>query len=218
MVWPCRTSTQTNIGLTEDLQAETVLRYASLRRLPAASPENQEHLRGWLQDPDGGHQCFQGAEGLVWRATQADDLASLAPWSEKKLDAFTTFINQTILPAYHHLLGYRHRQPSIVANPFPPYAPFPTPIWTYRDQAITTAVNACSTLLASMIPALSALALFYIKSAEARMGAIVGLTFVFSAVVAMITNGGRTECFVATSAFAAVLVVFVGADGGGCSC
>lgn len=62
-----------------------------------------------------------------------------------------------------------------------------------------------------MVPALSSLALYFLpRAGVARIGAVVAFTFFFSLVIVLITPAKRIETFVATAAFAAVLIVFVG--------
>ena len=71
-----------------------------------------------------------------------------------------------------------------------------------------------STVLASMVLALSSLALYFMPSeGGARIGAVVAFTFFFSVVIVLVTPAKRVETFVATAAFAAVLIVFVGNQG-----
>ncbi|ETN45191.1 uncharacterized protein HMPREF1541_10068 [Cyphellophora europaea CBS 101466] len=196
--------------------AEAQLRYHAIQQLPTAAPVHQQGLRDWMLDQEGGGDCFPDIEGLLWGAEYAYDLVSLSAKNQKE-DAITSFISNTCMALYHQTLGHRWKQQSKIPDPFSGQRQ-PTPIYSYSDKAIASVVGTCSNLLASMIPALGALALFYIKSAEARMGAIVGLTFSFSVAVSLVAGAGRTECFVATSAFAAVLMVFVGNDGAVCSC
>ncbi len=69
-------------------------------------------------------------------------------------------------------------------------------------------------MLASMIPAVCTLALYFIDSSLARLGAIIGFTFLFSAVLTLVTNVERSQCFGITAAFSAVLVVFIGNNEG----
>lgn len=65
-----------------------------------------------------------------------------------------------------------------------------------------------------MVPALSSLALYFLpREGVARIGAVVAFTFLFSIVIVLITPAKRIETFVATAAFAAVLIVFVGNGG-----
>lgn len=88
------------------------------------------------------------------------------------------------------------------------------PIYTYSEKRITAGVGFLVTSLAYLLPTLPIFALYYITSMAGRLGIIVGFTFCFSVTVTLVTKARRVECFAATAAFAAVLVVFVGGDDG----
>lgn len=93
------------------------------------------------------------------------------------------------------------------------------PVYYYSDRVILYVVNSMSTVLASMIPAVCTLALYFIGSPLGRLGAVIGFTFLFSAVLTLITNVERSQCFGITAAFSAVLVVFIGnTNGSSCTC
>ena len=87
------------------------------------------------------------------------------------------------------------------------------PIYEYSDKAITGIATTCSTTLASMLPALATLVLYFITDPLARIGAVIGFTLLFSVTLSLVTEVKRVECFVGTAAFSAVLVVFVSNSG-----
>lgn len=158
-------------------------------------------------DLEGGHCCFHGVEDAVWNAENVDDLTSIALPTENR-DPLTHFLHTRFLPWYHSLLGHRYKRHVYVADAFTD-ARQQMPIYHYSDKRVLLAVTICSTVVASMIPSLSSLALFFIRRQGARVGAIVGFTFLFSMVVVLVAPAKRIETFVATSTFAAVLIVFV---------
>jgi hypothetical protein len=124
-------------------------------------------------------------------------------------DAVTEVIHKYILPWYHERYGYDRREPVSISNPFTGEKQ-PTRIYSYSDRKTLFVANAVSTVLASMIPSLCTLILFYIRSPIGRMGALVAFTLLFSTTLSLVTNVKRAECFGITAAFSAVLVVFVG--------
>jgi len=175
----------------------------------------------WNSDPEGGQGCFSGVEGVVWNAEHAGDLTSLAipeNQAEGANDPLTTLINTRILPLYHRLVtgrtnsSHQHGEGRRVTIPdaFTDAKTQCPIVYRYSDRRITQGVDACSTVLASMVPALSSLALYFINRQGARIAAMVVFTFFFSLVIMLVTPAKRIETFVATAAFAAVLIVFVG--------
>ncbi|EXJ76438.1 uncharacterized protein A1O5_00946 [Cladophialophora psammophila CBS 110553] len=201
--------------------SKALLRYRALSQLPPVDPLHHKQLRNWNSDLEGGDGSLCGAEAVVWDEENAGDLTSIALPSESR-DPLTYFLQTRVLPWYHNAIGYRYRPRTHVADAFTDVRQ-QTPIYYYSGRPILLAVNICSTVLSSMIPALCSLALYFIQREGARMGAIVGFTFLFSVVIALITPAKKIETFVATAAFAAVLIVFVGngngnGNAGGCAC
>ena len=158
-----------------------------------------------------------GPEASVYDTNQINDMTSLC-LPDQKEDTITRFINSTVVDWYHYLFGHRTRQQVQVTNPLTGEE-LRMPVVYYSEKTILSVVNVISTMLASLIPALTSLALFFMNSQLSRMGAIIGFSVLFSAVLMLVTNAKRSECFAITSAFSAVLVVFVGNNNGvGCSC
>jgi hypothetical protein len=182
--------------------------YRSLHTLPPAHPQHLENLRGWLTNKDGGHGFLHGVEASLYNGSVDHDLVSLTSKNDQP-DAVTEIINKYVLPWCHQRYCYDRRQPVSLSNPFTGEQQ-PTRIYWYSDRKILFVANAVSTVLASMIPSLCTLILFYIRSPIGRMGALVAFTLLFSMTLSLVTNVTRAECFGITAAFSAVLVVFVG--------
>ena len=176
-----------------------------------------ENFRMWMKAAKGGHRFLQGAEGLLWDKDFEPDLTSLCVPLDQQ-DPITRFVYSVVLPIYHQRVGQRQKTPLEVSNPFNGQK-HSTPAFEYSDKAILATVNIFSASIASLIPSVSALALYFIHSSLDRLGAIVAFTFIFSMLLCSITNVKRSECFGITAAFSAVLVVFIGNnDNAGCNC
>ena len=196
---------------------EELLLYRQLSQLPAVDRLHLHNFRAWMKDAEGGHEFLHGAEAMLWDKDFEHDLTSLCIPADQK-DPVTRFVYSTVLPFYHENIGLRHKTPLEVPNPFNGQK-HSTPAFEYSDKAILATVNIFSASVASLIPSVSALALYFIHSSLDRLGAIVAFTFIFSMLLCSITNVKRSECFGITAAFSAVLVVFIGNnDNAGCSC
>ena len=206
------TLSQVLLRLTSMLTGEALLIYRSLLRLPEADKLHVEYLRSWLDHEKGGNGFLHGAEAFMWDKATEKDLTSLSVRLDQEKDPFTSFIQRTAIPAYHALFGQSCKQRLHVADPFSGNKN-EMPIYEYSDKAIAGIVSTFSTTLSSMIPALSSLALYFITDPLARMGAIIGFTFIFSLTLILVTKATIVECFAATAAFSAVLVVFVSSNG-----
>jgi len=121
------------------------------------------------------------------------------------MDALSRWIDSHLLRLYHNKIGHRLHDPISLAE-----ASVQLPIIHYSDSKLAAAVNAISTILSSLLPTMSIFALYFIQSQLARMAAIVAFSLLFSIVLSIIAKAKRIDCFAATTAFAAVQVVFVG--------
>ncbi|RAL67060.1 hypothetical protein DID88_007840 [Monilinia fructigena] len=87
-------------------------------------------------------------------------------------------------------------------------------IFFYEDTRIVKAVTVLSIVFASMLPITSILVLYFVSNTINRLVIAVVFEGLFAFALAMTTRASRSEIFAATSAFAAVQVVFMtGSDG-----
>jgi hypothetical protein len=123
----------------------------------------------------------------------------------EKMDALSRWIASHVLRLYHNKMGHRLHDPISLAE-----ASVKIPIIHYSDDKLAATVNIICTILSSLLPTLPIFALYFIQSPLARMTAIAAFSLLFSLVISLIANARRVDCFAATTAFAAVQVVFVG--------
>ncbi|KAH8757403.1 hypothetical protein BGZ57DRAFT_644810 [Hyaloscypha finlandica] len=74
---------------------------------------------------------------------------------------------------------------------------------------VSVAVTVISGILATIFLIGAILGLYWVKSPNAKLGMLSGLTVAFAGSLALFTNARRQDVFAATAAYAAVLVVFV---------
>jgi hypothetical protein len=143
-------------------------------------------------------------ENTIWSEENEADLTSLTG-RYQNLDLFSRWIDSQLLRWYHNKIGHRLRDPISLAE-----ASVQIPITHYSDGKLAATVNAISTILSSLLPTMSIFALYFIPHPLGRMGAILAFSLLFSVVLTVIAKARRVDCFAATTAFAAVAVVFVG--------
>lgn len=81
-----------------------------------------------------------------------------------------------------------------------------------EDCTVFRITSWVTSILASIVPIGSILALYTVSSMNARLGIIAGFNILISICVSTFTNAKRAEIFTIAAAFAAVQVVFVGVD------
>ena len=185
---------------------EACLRFQHLASASPAIKSDLGNLRHWLDHKKGG-DLFLKVEGYSWRKEELEvDLTSLTS-RDKDKDALSKWIDARVVPFCYDKLGNRWHDPMSLAES----ATLLQPLHYYPESYISTTVNALSTILSCLLPTMSIFALYFIHNPLWRLGAIVGFTFLFSAVLTLIAKVRRIDCFAATTAFAAILVVFVSA-------
>jgi hypothetical protein len=164
------------------------------------------------------HAFPTGLEADTWSTEYLTDLTSIRDQNKDK-DLLSGWIDQHLVPWYHHKISYKRHEAVAVPEAWGGEGSGPLRVHHYSESVVTSAVTAIGTILSSLLPAISMLALDWIDAPVSRMCAIVVLTFMFSIVFMLVTKGKRAECFAATATFSAILVVFVGnADGSGYAC
>jgi hypothetical protein len=200
----------TNFGISPLICSAYTIDEACLRfqHLASASPAIKSDLgslRHWLDHKKGGNLFLKdaGAERHPWRKEELEvDLTSLTS-RDKDKDALSKWIDARVVPFYYDKIGYP--DPMSLAES----GTLLQPLHYYSESYVSTTINALSTTLSCLLPTISIFVLYFIHSPLWRLGAIVGFTFLFSVVLTLIAKVRRIDCFAATTAFAAILVVFV---------
>ncbi|KAL9111750.1 MAG: hypothetical protein Q9227_003809 [Pyrenula ochraceoflavens] len=181
-----------------------------------------EIFRYWLEGPDQGNFPLRGPDQHSWSSKHSDDLIALNAPSAS--DALTSLFKTKFLPAFHNLAlsCYNTRRKVLRQKPAAPEdesssSPadldaelgFGPGFASYSDRRIHLFFNLLCTLISSLLPISSIIILYSVHSVRARLGIAAAFTASFSLCLAMMTSGRRVEIFAATTAFAAVQVVFI---------
>ncbi|KAK0650447.1 hypothetical protein QBC41DRAFT_238785 [Cercophora samala] len=180
---------------------DAVLRHRQMLALGPAIPRQVEALNDWMERPDRGNVYLLGADRNIWRdPTVLEDLTSLAVPSEEQ--TFTNAFTIRLVHLYNQLIGRHVHKPD--KREF-----LPNTI-RYTDEGIFRVLKVLCTIVASLLPIIGIYVLWRIQTMEERIGAVAGLTALFSFSLSLLTSAHVKDVFAATAAFAAVLVVFVG--------
>lgn len=197
----CQARTQKLQCTTADSQADSALLKAyQIHSLAKPVDCDIGFLREWLERPEGADYSIKGVEAEPWKLCCAADLVTLSKLDGK--DEFARSLSDKILPWYHQYLGGRRKRRQTSDNDL-------DDIWEYKHEIFVTLGNMTCMMLSSAIPTTSIFALHFVKSMVARLAVITVMSFIFSFVMMVVVRGRRVEVFAATTAFAAVQVVFV---------
>ena len=180
---------------------DTLLQVAAVNSLAKPQSSDLRFLRKWIDHRCGGGSFLNALEGLPWREPNPGDLIQLSGGRQPG-DRFAESISTTIVPAYHRFVGrWLHRR--MEDEDF-------TAVWEYRKEALETLGNLLCMALSAFVPTLSIFVLYFLKSIVARLAAIIVFSLLFSLLMTFVVEGRRSDVWASTTAFAAVLVVFIG--------
>jgi hypothetical protein len=178
-----------------------LLQTAQVHGLPKPVECDMAFLREWLERPHGGDYFLKGLEGDPWDQEYSADLVVLSG-SQSEQDRFAQYMSDKIVPLYHRYIGHRMKKPV----PDKDWSA----VWEYKSETFVALGNIICMILSSIIPTASILCLCFVRTMVVRLAVISGMSLIFSFVMVVIVQGRRVEVFAATTAFAAVQVVFVG--------
>ncbi|GIZ41325.1 hypothetical protein CKM354_000463200 [Cercospora kikuchii] len=167
--------------------------------LPPAQ-RDLDFLRKWLDRPDGGNAFLRDREKKTWTQDHDGDFMLLSS-RQVQIDPFTSLLKGILLDIYHRVWGHRkHDQ---------------TDYREYGEKKLARVSTVIVTVLASALPAMTVLVLYFVKRLLVRIGLIIVFTSLFSLALAIFTTADKVNIFTATATFAAVEVVFVGSTDAG---
>ncbi|KAL8685038.1 MAG: hypothetical protein Q9224_006004, partial [Gallowayella concinna] len=182
-----------------------VLQYLAIRKVAKPTSNDVKFLREWLERPEGGDFFLRSHEDSTWKSN--DDFLALIS-EQAGRDSLTWLINEKVVPWYHRRWGYRSK-PSSSAEW--------DGVWDYHKEKLEKIGNAISTLLAALLPSISILILYFVSKPASRLITISLFSVFFSLILTTVSAAKRVEVFAATTALAAVQVVFVSGGGLGSS-
>jgi hypothetical protein len=150
-------------------------------------------------DKNGGGSkgVFKGKEAFIWskedvrREKIEHDLVTVAtPRGER--DIFTRYIIYPLVGLYHQIWGKRSFNKRYVIDEESGYV-------EYSEEKIDKVGMIVSTTVASILPVIAVLGLFFVKDIVRRIYAMVGITAGFAVLLAVMSNGKRIEIFAATA-------------------
>lgn len=74
-------------------------------------------------------------------------------------------------------------------------------IYTVDDHRIETVLYAIATVVASMLPIMSVVVLYFVQSNNVRLGLTVAFSACFAILLVCLTNAKKVEVFTATAAY-----------------
>ncbi|KAH8591262.1 hypothetical protein B0O99DRAFT_675419 [Bisporella sp. PMI_857] len=205
---------------------DAMLQYSRIASLPRPKDTERSALLEWTRNPKMGGVCdFQGRDlsgfdqPSVYEATYQKNLVILAN-NHGEGDLFTKFANGPLLSAFHWIracfgvtrvylfpqsnyhawLIQLHLQALPIDPENPPVGDNKSILHHYDHDKVETVTNLLGTVLSSLAPLISIVALSFVTGSRARLGLICAFTLLFSLCLATATKARRVEIFAATAA------------------
>ncbi|KAK0612205.1 hypothetical protein B0T14DRAFT_489554 [Immersiella caudata] len=159
-------------------------------------------LREWLRDSRGGRCFLQSTESFTWHADNEPDFVTFGERNRPQ-DNLTAWLTMALLGLYHRAWGHKGKDGVI-------FDPESGAIRYYSNKWWDRIGKALTTIMASTLPALVVLALYFENDVLKRIYIMIGVTAVLAMVLSLTTNAKRIEIFAAVATFAAVEIVFIG--------
>ncbi|KUJ08802.1 uncharacterized protein LY89DRAFT_788704 [Mollisia scopiformis] len=184
-----------------DQYNDELLKQASLAKLEQPRKYDLTFLRSWFQRPGMGSFPLLGIDRGAWDTDNENDLVAIKPRAPP--DMFSRWFTEDVVPHYHHIFGKTFK------TPLPEHVG--TGIYHYKESSLEKLISTLATVIASLLPICSVVALYIVQSNSIRLGMIAAFSACFSLALAVMTNARRIEVFAATIflRFAAVNVVFL---------
>jgi hypothetical protein len=130
-----------------------------------------------------------GPDQDSWSNDHAYDLIALK--RRDSSDPFSRWMTDTFVPFFHNILGKRFKKP-LPEDP-------ESEICQYSESHLSTVVNILGTVMASILPITSIIALYFVTNMLVRLGLTVVFTAIFSCSLALLSRARRVEIFAASS-------------------
>lgn len=174
-----------------DQYNDALLKQTSLAKLEQPRQYDLDFLRNWFRRPGMGSFPLLGIDRDAWDTKNESDLIAIKPRDAP--DIFSKWFTEYLVPRYHHAFGKRFKKETLPET-------VGTGLYHYKESSLEAVIGTLVTVLASLLPICSVVALYIVQSNNIRLGMIAIFSACFSLALALMTNARRIEVFAATAA------------------
>ncbi|KAH7327554.1 hypothetical protein BKA65DRAFT_528375 [Rhexocercosporidium sp. MPI-PUGE-AT-0058] len=172
---------------------KALLQQAGISALPQANPQDLKLLQKWIESPDLGNLSLIGKDRNIWGDsdsphTCAPDLVALDKCPPK--DIYQMALKTRILALWHRYSWRSTKESRDIESG----------LKVYRGDRVIKWMVSFSTVLASLLPILSVVLLYWVKTVAWKLGLVTLFSFLFAMAMAFLTNAKGVEVFTATAA------------------
>jgi hypothetical protein len=165
-----------------------------LTSLPIPRREDLASIQSWLERPTMGNWSLLGQDSDTWGSisnpeSHAPDLFTFR--ARHDADPFSEWVARRFIVWFHNWIGHRFHK---ICDP-------DTGVIYYDDEKLLRLTYFVTTVSASLIPIISVIALYYVKTMSARLSLVTVFMFLFAANLTYFASAKRIDVFVATAAY-----------------
>lgn len=179
-----------------------VLQQARILRMRPPGAYDMKYIQKYLETYEMGPLALTGRDSDIWGSmadpeSHADDLIALLPRHEE--DFFSRFVTEKASTKMLEVCSFlKNRRLGKERG-----------LESLEDDTMLRWTRHGTSILASVLPILSIIILYYVHSLEVRLGIIAVFNIVLSFCLTVFTTAKKTEIFAVVAGFSAVQVVFV---------
>jgi VIT1/CCC1 family predicted Fe2+/Mn2+ transporter len=146
----------------------------------------------WLHRRSMGDDALRGIDRHTWgddNYPSNTDLLSLE--TSENTDIFSNWFSEKLLSFYHKVVRSRINRPVDMESG----------VCSYQDHIIQRCISCVTVTVASLIPILATVVLFYVRAMQARLVLVALFTTIFTISLTVLTNAKKAEIFAATSTY-----------------
>jgi hypothetical protein len=172
---------------------DALIQQSVILKLDEPEQWDLHYLQDYLQTKEMGPLALMGRDADVWgsvcdRDSYKPDLVALRPRTER--DAFSMWATRKAVGSLFTYLFSRFVKPSPVNG-----------LWGVEDTIVYRATYGITSILASMIPIVSIVVLYYVDSMPARLATIAAFNILVSLCLMLLAGAKRAEIFAVTAAY-----------------
>lgn len=170
-------------------------------RMSPPGKRDISYLQRFLESDDMGPSALTGDDSSIWGHMdepnkRAPDLVALL--SRQDEDPFSTWVTEKAISKLSNIRWLQSKELLTVRG-----------LRGFKDTSLIRITGIFTSIIASALPVLSIVILYFVKSLTSRIGVIALFNFVLSFCMTIFTKAKRSEIFAISAAFSAVQVVFV---------
>ncbi|KAH8660568.1 hypothetical protein BX600DRAFT_514160 [Xylariales sp. PMI_506] len=182
---------------------EALVQMVNLAKAEVPTAHDIDFLRGWMIRPSMGNFALLGLDRDSYSLEHTRDLIAMN--SRPGSDLFSRWFTDRFIPKYHQFIGHTFKSTTS--------EDLGCGLYDYQESLLSCILRVGITVIASMLPICSVVVLYFAQNALLRLGIVVIASGLFALALALMTYARAIEVFAATSAFAAVNVVFLTSQG-----